>query len=50
MTRIEKASILSRRAALQAGGALLVSVGMPIGLDTVLGIDLAQAQGKAASS
>ena len=45
MTKIEKASTFSRRALLQAGGAFVVSVGMPIGLDTVLGISQAQAQG-----
>src|ERR1700726_879187 len=45
MTKIEKTSTFSRRAILQAGGAFVVSVGMPIGLDTVLGINLAQAQG-----
>jgi nicotinate dehydrogenase subunit B len=45
MTKMDKASTFSRRAMLQAGGALVVSVGMPIGLDTVLGINLAQAQG-----
>ena len=45
MTKIEKASTFSRRSILQAGGALVVSVGMPIGLDTVLGIDQARAQG-----
>jgi nicotinate dehydrogenase subunit B len=45
MTKIEKSSTFSRRALLQAGGALVVSVGMPIGLDTVLGINSARAQG-----
>jgi nicotinate dehydrogenase subunit B len=45
MTKIEKASMFSRRALLQAGGAFVVSVGMPIGLDTVLGINQARAQG-----
>src|SRR6202011_82714 len=47
MTKIEKSSTFSRRAILQAGGALVVSVGMPIGLDTVLGISAAQAQSAA---
>jgi nicotinate dehydrogenase subunit B len=47
MTKIEKSSTFSRRAILQAGGALVVSVGMPIGLDTVLGINAAQAQSAA---
>jgi nicotinate dehydrogenase subunit B len=45
MTKMEKAAAFSRRALLQAGGAFVVSVGMPIGLDTVLGINRAQAQG-----
>jgi nicotinate dehydrogenase subunit B len=45
MTKFEKASAFSRRALLQAGGAFVVSVGMPIGLDTVLGISQARAQG-----
>jgi hypothetical protein len=45
MTKIEKASTFSRRSILQAGGAFVVSVGMPIGLDTVLGINAALAQG-----
>ncbi len=45
MTKMEKAATFSRRALLQAGGAFVVSVGMPIGLDTVLGINLAHAQG-----
>jgi CO/xanthine dehydrogenase Mo-binding subunit len=45
MTKIEKASTFSRRTLLQAGGAVVVSVGMPIGLDTVLGINQAKAQG-----
>src|SRR5262249_10490964 len=35
----------SRRSVLQAGGALVLSVGMPIGLDTVLAVNAAQAQG-----
>jgi CO/xanthine dehydrogenase Mo-binding subunit len=43
MTKMEKA--FSRRAVLKAGGALVVSVGMPIGLDTVIGINAAHAQG-----
>jgi nicotinate dehydrogenase subunit B len=45
MTKIEKTSAFSRRTLLKAGGAVVVSVGMPIGLDTVLGITAAQAQG-----
>ena len=48
MTRHEKAahfSRVSRRSLLKAGGALVVSVGMPVGLDTVLGVGRAFAQG-----
>jgi nicotinate dehydrogenase subunit B len=45
MTRHEKAAQFSRRSLLKAGGALVVSVGAPIGLDTVLGIGQAFAQG-----
>jgi len=45
MTRMEKPAHFSRRSMLQAGGALVVSIGMPIGLDTVLGIADAFAQG-----
>ena len=45
MTKHEKAAQFSRRAMLKAGGALVVSIGMPIGLDTVLGIGQAFAQG-----
>jgi nicotinate dehydrogenase subunit B len=45
MTRQDKATHFSRRALLKAGGALVVSVGAPIGLDTVLGIGQAFAQG-----
>jgi CO/xanthine dehydrogenase Mo-binding subunit len=45
MTKMEKASAFSRRALLKAGGALVVSVGMPVGLDTITGIHAAHAQG-----
>jgi nicotinate dehydrogenase subunit B len=44
MTRHETAARFSRRAMLKAGGALVVSVGAPIALDTVLGIGQAFAQ------
>ena len=37
MTKMEKPTHFSRRSILKAGGALVVSIGMPIGLDTVLG-------------
>jgi nicotinate dehydrogenase subunit B len=45
MTRMERARHFSRRSMLKAGGALVVSIGMPIGHDTVLGIGNAFAQG-----
>jgi nicotinate dehydrogenase subunit B len=45
MTKHEKTAQFSRRSILKAGGALVVSVGMPIGFDTVLGIGEAYAQG-----
>src|SRR5437764_3146316 len=43
MTKMERD--FSRRSWLKAGGALVVSVGMPIGLDTMLGMNAALAQG-----
>ena len=42
MTKLDK---ISRRGFLQGGGALVVSIGMPIGLDFVLGTRAAFAQG-----
>src|SRR4029434_8278011 len=48
MTRQEtpkQFSSVSRRSLLKAGGALVVSIGMPVALDTVLGIGEAFAQG-----
>jgi nicotinate dehydrogenase subunit B len=45
MTKMEKTSTFSRRAVLKAGGAFVVSIGMPIGLDTIIGMDAARAQG-----
>src|SRR6476619_891769 len=44
MTKHQNATQFSRRAILKAGGALVVSVGMPLTLDTVLGISEALAQ------
>ncbi len=44
MTRMETAT-LSRRSILKAGGALVVSIGLPVGLDTVLAVNAAYAQG-----
>src|SRR5213593_1226915 len=45
MTRMEKSAAFSRRSLIKAGGALVVSVGMPVGLDAVLAIRSAYAQG-----
>jgi len=45
MTRMQKTAHFSRRSLLKTGGALVVSIGMPIGLDTVLRIGDAFAQG-----
>jgi nicotinate dehydrogenase subunit B len=45
MTKMEKATHFSRRSLLKAGGALVISIGTPIGADTVLGISQARAQG-----
>src|SRR4051812_25912495 len=47
MTKMEKSSTFSRRSILQTGGMFVVSVGMPVGLDTVLEIQSANAQGVA---
>jgi nicotinate dehydrogenase subunit B len=45
MTRMEKPSAFSRRALLKGAGALVVSVGSPLGLDALLAINAAHAQG-----
>jgi nicotinate dehydrogenase subunit B len=45
MSKMENIAQFSRRSILKAGGALVVSVGMPIGLDAVLAIQDAFAQG-----
>jgi nicotinate dehydrogenase subunit B len=45
MTKIDKTSTFSRRAVLKGAGAFVVSIGMPVGLDTVLGVNAARAQG-----
>ena len=45
MTRMEKSAAFSRRALLQNGGALVVSIGMPMSLDTLLAVSQAHAQG-----
>jgi nicotinate dehydrogenase subunit B len=46
MTRMEKRDAFSRRSVLKASGAFVLSVGMPIGLESVLAINTALAQGK----
>src|SRR5712672_1161451 len=45
MTKINKAMNLSRRSILRAGGAFVVSIGVPVSFDTVLGINASFAQG-----
>ena len=45
MTKFETASAFSRRSVLLGGGALVVSVGAAISLDTLLAVGEAQAQG-----
>ena len=45
MTKFEKTSSLTRRSVLLGGGALVVSVGAAVSLDTVLSIQQAYAQG-----
>src|SRR5215468_598676 len=45
MTKFEKPAAFSRRAMLKSGGALVVSIGMPISLDTVLAVSETNAQG-----
>ncbi len=47
MTKFEKPAAFSRRALLKSGGALVVSIGMPVSLDTVLAVSDAGAQGAA---
>src|SRR6476469_9994615 len=45
MTKIEKPTNLSRRAVLMGAGALVVSVGAPMSLEMLLGMNEARAQG-----
>ncbi len=47
MTKFEKPAAFSRRALLKSGGALVVSIGTPVSLDTVLAVRDAGAQGAA---
>src|SRR6201998_555864 len=44
MTKFEKPANFSRRAMLKIGGALVVSIGMPVALDAVLAVSEAGAQ------
>src|SRR5262249_37280088 len=45
MTKMDTPAAFSRRALLKAGGALVVSIGAPIGLDALIGHQAAFAQG-----
>jgi nicotinate dehydrogenase subunit B len=45
MTKMEKPDHFSRRSLLRGAGAFVVSIGMPVGLETVLGVAAAFAQG-----
>jgi CO/xanthine dehydrogenase Mo-binding subunit len=45
MTKMEKPTMLSRRAVLMGAGALVISVGAPMSLETLLGMNAALAQG-----
>src|SRR5687767_8475164 len=45
MTQIDNPQSFSRRSILKAAGALVVSVGMPVSLETVLSVNSAAAQG-----
>jgi nicotinate dehydrogenase subunit B len=45
MTRMENSAAFSRRALLKTGGALVVSIGMPVSLETLLALSEAHAQG-----
>jgi nicotinate dehydrogenase subunit B len=45
MTKMDRLTHFSRRSVLKGAGALVVSIGMPVGIDTVLGVNAALAQG-----
>jgi CO/xanthine dehydrogenase Mo-binding subunit len=45
MTKMDKPSAFSRRSLLMGGGALVISVGMPVGVDMMLAMRTAYAQG-----
>src|ERR1700754_3084640 len=44
MTKMEKSTAFSRRSVMKGGGALVVSLGMPMGMNTLLAINSALAQ------
>jgi len=46
MTKFEKPAAFSRRALLKTGGALVVSIGMPISLDAVLAVSVHRDKGR----
>ena len=43
MTKMEKSIAFSRRSVMKGGGALVVSLGMPMGMNTLLAINSALA-------
>src|SRR3954453_18054586 len=45
MTKLEKPVAFSRRSLLKTGGALVVSLGMPVAADIVMAVNMAYAQG-----
>ncbi len=45
MTKFERNSVFTRRSVLLGGGALVVSIGAPVSLDTVLSLQAAYAEG-----
>jgi nicotinate dehydrogenase subunit B len=46
MTKMDKANAFSRRTLLRAGGAFVVSIGMPVGADTMFGVNQALADAR----
>ena len=50
MTKFEKTSSFTRRSVLLGGGALVVSVGAAVSLDTVLSIDAGLCAGRQAAA
>src|SRR3954447_23926098 len=45
MTKMEQPNVLSRRAVLMGAGALVISVGAPVGIELLAGLNQAFAQG-----